>query len=396
MSEYLALAIDQVNRSVGAICRFLTPNDVSLKSHQAGFLLPKEAFGLLFPGEDPRVRENLKKYVTIYWHDGSQTNSCLTYYHRKKNELRVTRFGRGFPFLKVEDWGSLIVMSKMAEEDYCVTILEADDDIDAFFSHFNLSMDSVNHVIDKNAVTSPDVRLRQLMDEIVLRTGAFPETRELSLLASDLYNKTYEVSDQQVISSPDKYLTDWLETETTLFYQFEEKFYRPIYTSPFESLKAISDFANSFLNRRKSRVGKSLEHHLARVFTTAQLRFVEQAVTEGNKKPDFLFPGIEEYHNFEFPADDLTFLGAKTTCKDRWRQVLTEADRIEFKYLFTLQPSISPNQLQEMKDERLTLVVPESNLDTFDERYRGDLMSLKQFIGVVREKQNQHFPAIIV
>ena len=75
MSEYLALAIDQVNRSVGAICRFLTPNDVSLKSHQAGFLLPKEAFGLLFPGEDPRVRENLKKYVTIYWHDGSQTNS---------------------------------------------------------------------------------------------------------------------------------------------------------------------------------------------------------------------------------------------------------------------------------------------------------------------------------
>ena len=126
------------------------------------------------------------------------------------------------------------------------------------------------------------------------------------------------------------------------------------------------------------------------------MRFVEQAVTEGNKKPDFLFPGIEEYHDFEFPADDLTFLGAKTTCKDRWRQVLTEANRIDYKYLFTLQPSISANQLQEMKDERLTLVVPESNLSTFDKKYRGDLLSLKQFVEIVREKQDRHFPAVTV
>lgn len=92
----------------------------------------------------------------------------------------------------------------------------------------------------------------------------------------------------------------------------------------------------------------------------------------------------------------MTFLGAKTTCKDRWRQVLTEANRIDYKYLFTLQPSISANQLQEMKDERLTLVVPESNLSTFDKRYRGDLLSLKQFVEIVREKQDRHFPAVTV
>lgn len=190
--------------------------------------------------------------------------------------------------------------------------------------------------------------------------------------------------------NPDTVLKSWLDTETDLFYQFEEKFYRPIYTSPFESLKAISDFANSFLNRRKSRVGKSLEHHLAHIFTSADLRFVEQAVTENHKKPDFLFPGIEEYRNFEFPADDLTFLGAKTTCKDRWRQVLNEADRIEEKYLFTLQPSISTNQLDEMKKEHLTLVVPEENRKSFDRRYRKDLLSLGQFIKMVGIKQKRH------
>lgn len=298
--------------------------------------------------------------------------------------------------MKPEDVGNLLVMSKMADNEYCVTILASDDDIDAFFSHFNLPIDQVNVVIDKRAIVSPDLRLKQLMEEIVLRTEAFPDTRDLSLFASTIYNKTFGISDQEVVTTPDVYLTKWLDTETELFYQFEEKFYRPFYSSPFGSLKAISDFANSFLSRRKSRVGKSLEHHLARVFTTAQLRFVEQAVTEGNKKPDFLFPGIEEYHNFEFPADDLTFLGAKTTCKDRWRQVLTEANRIDCKYLFTLQPSISENQLQEMRDERLTLVIPEANLSSFDAHYRNDLLSLKQFVSIVRERQDRHYPAITV
>lgn len=396
MTDLLELAINQANQSIGFFCHYLTANDVSTKSNQCGFLAPKDAFALFFPGDDPRVRANLKKYVKIYWHDGTETDSCLTYYHSKKNELRVTRFGKGFPFLKVKDVGSLIVMSKMAETEYCATILESDDDIDDFFSHFNLPMDQVNVVIDKSSTVSPNVRLKRLMEEIVLRTESFPDTRDLSTFASNVYNETFGITDEKVIATPDIFLTKWLDTETDLFYQFEEKFYRPIYSAPFESLKAISDFANSFLNRRKSRVGKSLEHHLARVFNTAQLRFVEQAVTEGNKKPDFLFPGIEEYHNFEFPAGDLTFLGAKTTCKDRWRQVLTEADRIDCKYLFTLQPSISVNQLQEMKDENLTLVIPEANRSSFDNRYKDDLLSLKQFIGIVRERQERHYPAILV
>ena len=134
-----------------------------------------------------------------------------------------------------------------------------------------------------------------------------------------------------------------------------------------------------------------MEHHLAHIFTASKLRFEEQAITEDKKRPDFLFPSGTEYHDFLFPTDDLTFLGAKTTCKDRWRQVLNEADRIDTKYLFTLQPSISANQLQEMKNEKVVLVIPEDNRESFDERYRNGLFSLKQFVGMVREKQERHF-----
>lgn len=150
------------------------------------------------------------------------------------------------------------------------------------------------------------------------------------------------------------------------------------------------------LNRRKSRAGKSLEHHLADIFTHNELVFEEQAVTEDNKKPDFLFPNAECYHNLMFPAEDLIVLGAKTTCKDRWRQVLTEADRVNVKYLFTLQQGISKNQMKEMHDANLTLVVPRKYIASFPQEYQSEIRDLSGFIGMVKNKQeNLHHYYII-
>lgn len=125
-----------------------------------------------------------------------------------------------------------------------------------------------------------------------------------------------------------------------------------------------------------------------------ELVFDEQAVTEDNKKPDFLFPNAECYHNFQFPAEDLTMLGAKTTCKDRWRQVINEADRIWPKHLFTLQPGISKNQLKEMADNQVKLVVPHKNISTFPLEFQSSLIDLSGFIAMVKNKQecqSKHF-----
>ena len=88
-----------------------------------------------------------------------------------------------------------------------------------------------------------------------------------------------------------------------------------------------------------------------------------------------------------FPADKLIMLGAKTTCKDRWRQVLNEANKIRDKHLFTLQQGVSRNQLQEMKDEHLTLVVPHANKKLFLPEFHDSIMCLTDFIGMVRERQ---------
>lgn len=87
-------------------------------------------------------------------------------------------------------------------------------------------------------------------------------------------------------------------------------------------------------------------------------------------------------------------LGSKSTLKDRWRQVLAEADRIEQKHLLTLEPAISEPQTSEMRAKNLQLVVPKSLHATFRPAQQGWLMSLDAFIDFVEDRQNAAFPAL--
>ena len=80
-------------------------------------------------------------------------------------------------------------------------------------------------------------------------------------------------------------------------------------------------------------------------------------------------------------------LGAKSTCKDRWRQVLSEAARIEGKHLLTLEPSISENQTSEMRAKQLQLVLPKALHETYRPAQRSWLMSVADFISLVRARQ---------
>jgi hypothetical protein len=143
----------------------------------------------------------------------------------------------------------------------------------------------------------------------------------------------------------------------------------------------------TILNRRKSRAGKSLEHHLSEIFYQFKIAFESQVITEDNKKPDFLFPGREAYLNPKYDDRKLCVLASKTTCKDRWRQVLNEADRIRTKHLFTLQQGISSNQLEEMIKYNVQLVVPRLYVSSFPSQYHARIMTLDTFVKFVINNQ---------
>lgn len=388
MSEIINSAIRNVQQSKAAWCRYITGNDTGTTgSHQAGFYIPKCASELLF--DKPGCKgENKEKTVKIKWQDDFTTESCMKYYGQgSRNEYRITRFGRGFPFLQDDNVGDLLIIAKFTEEDYVGYVLSSDEDIDEFFACFNLAPDETNQLIDIAGTVKPDIKIVQLLEDFVSRYSNFPETRQMALGARDCYNHAYGMSDESFKIEPDEILLKWIDTEYRLFKSMEEKVYADIISKPFGNIESFVQTANEVLNRRKSRAGKSLEHHLADIFTRNNLVFEEQAVTEDNKKPDFLFPNAECYHNLQFPADDIVVLGAKTTCKDRWRQVLTEADRVDAKFLFTLQQGISKNQLKEMHDSSLTLVVPHKYIDSFPKEYQQEISDLAGFIEMVRQKQ---------
>lgn len=389
MSDVLSLAIQSVTQSKGAFCRFLSANDThATGGHQYGFLLPIAAYPIIFNQEKVKG-ENKDKTVKIRWQNDIETESRLTYYGKAKNELRITRFGNDFPFFAEEHVGDLLIIAKQTDDNYEGYVLSTEDDIDTFMLHFNLSADRPNQIIDVANRQSENDTLQTAIDEAIKDLIDFPQTTEMGKMAQELFNKLHRINEEKICEFPDKILLNWYDTELSLFRSLEEKVYNPIYSKPFPDCQSLIEFSNKILNRRKSRAGKSLEHHLSAIFTAEKLIFEEQVVTENNKKPDFLFPNGICYHNFEFPAEDLTILGAKTTCKDRWRQVINEADRVDERYLFTLQQGISKNQLKEMADENVKLVVPESHVVSYPEEYRESLNTLNGFIEIVREKQER-------
>jgi hypothetical protein len=110
-------------------------------------------------------------------------------------------------------------------------------------------------------------------------------------------------------------------------------------------------------------------------------------VTENRSKPDFLFPSAEAYADTTFSASRLTMLGVKSTCKDRWRQILAEADRIPEKHLLTLEPAISRQQTNEMREKGVRLVVPRELHGTYLPEQRAWLMDVAELIQTVRSRQ---------
>lgn len=221
------------------------------------------------------------------------------------------------------------------------------------------------------------------LDALIERFGtSFPPTREFSSFARET------LKDMSPKDDPDIALLCWMDREEVLFRTLEKHLIGERLQKGFSG--EVDDFIRfslSVQNRRKARMGAALENHLEEILKTCGLRYARAAATENRSKPDFLFPGAAEYQNRAYPTDRLTMLGVKSTCKDRWRQVLAEAARIPRKHLLTLEPGISENQTEEMRANQLQLVLPRGLHPTFTPSQRRWLVTLSSFITLVNERQ---------
>lgn len=390
MESILQNAIQSAQESEIAFTKFITPNDTGTTGgHQAGYHIHKNAWSLFFinPGEKGT---NSDLWVTIKWQNDFKTQSRFIYYGSKtRNEYRLTNFGRGFPFLSDNNIGDLLIICKRGEKYYEAFVLQKDDEIDDFFAALNLSANDTNKIIPKQfQLTYEDKLYNCFITFLKSLTSDFPSTHALSGNARRCYNNTYGITLKAIQDTPDEKLLNWLDAEFKLFKTIENDRYSTRIKTPFLTVEELVETANTILNRRKSRAGRSLEHHLSEIFNVFKLSFESQVITEDNKKPDFIFPGREAYLNPKFDDKKLFVLASKTTCKDRWRQVLNEADRIKTKHLFTLQQGISSNQLEEMYKYNVCLVVPKLYLSSFPIQYRDKIFTLDTFVKHIQTAQS--------
>jgi hypothetical protein len=208
---------------------------------------------------------------------------------------------------------------------------------------------------------------------------SFPGTKEMSAFAREHTNIGSD--------SPDDVLASWISREEQLFKALENVLVSKRLHAGFSGTEDFIKYSLSVQNRRKSRMGYALQNHLEEIFKRHSLRFTPQARTERNNTPDFIFPGQTEYHDLNFDRSLLVMLGVKSSSKDRWRQILTEADLIPQKHLFTLEPSISSSQTSEMMKQGLKLVIPQVLHPTYKPEQLKIIQSLADFISYVGHKQ---------
>lgn len=248
---------------------------------------------------------------------------------------------------------------------------------------------AARYILDEIGIETEDPeadRLDGIIDPLPLE---FPSTANFSYLARDT------LPDVRAEDDPDAALLAWLDREEALFRRLEKRIVSRRLEEGFTNGTGVDvdgfiRFSLSVHNRRKSRMGYSLENHLEAVFSAFGIAYDRGKITENNHRPDFLFPSVMAYHAAPATgAANLTMLGAKSSCKERWRQVLAEADKIPRKHLLTLEPGISEPQTNQMEASSLQLVVPRDIHGSYTEGQRAWLWNLGDFVEHLRQSHQR-------
>lgn len=337
--------------------------------------------------DDPE--QIITESVELTWYDARERNPYRTEYrlYYKTNEV-ITQ----------SNPGDLIVIGKQSDNKLTILIApEGSSSEHQLLWLFNISLLSERFNVKNILLTDTELNYAgktilkligiesfsedtdHLEEMLHIFKGGFPSTVRFSEYARS------KVKDVTPVETPDATLIKWLEKEEALFRTLEKHLVTNQLKEGFkDNVDLFIKFSLSVHNRRKSRAGHSFEHHLNALFEFNGLDYTKGARTERNNKPDFLFPGIDMYQNPEFPDEELTMLGVKTTVKDRWRQILSEADRIRVKHLITLEPAISMNQTNEMFEQNVQLVIPEPIMETYSDEQRMKIWNVSEFINYLK------------
>ncbi len=357
------------------------PKDGSTSYHQATMVYLDDY------SDDPLISEDSVSWYDSRYKDKSRGAEWRLYYH---NNPVTERFQEtDFMLIALTHNGTILMI-------FCPQGSQSEVQLRALFGAVNTETNtSLKRVpIESSSIAAPirimlaqygiELEIKKQNDDdlqniLVEKFGSkFPTTREFSNFARSISQETSALDD------PDGTLLEWMNSEEHIFRLLERHIVQQRLIEGFgDSGVDVDEFIKvslSIQNRRKSRVGHAFENHIEEILKQNSVTFERGVKTEGKQKPDFLFPGSASYLDPSYPDSGLRILGAKTTCKERWRQVLAEANRIQKKHLITLEASVSSDQTDQMQEKGLQLVVPTPIQSTYKPEQQEWLISFKQFI----------------
>lgn len=382
------------------------------RSHQHEFNGTVELKKVLGTG-DGRKKQISARFVWFGQENESlSSEGSVTWYDARLGHATRSEYRLYFPATEVSAMaqaGDMIFVAKRPDESVMIIVTSAGTTTEnqiawLFGIDSQTRMEFTSQDIEEADDREVDFPVRTILDELGIEveepeadhldfilqkfSGSFPSTKEFSQFARD------SIKDIDPVSEPDRTVMAWMDQEEKLFRRLERQIVSTRLLDGFSAAEGMDvegfiSFSLSVQNRRKSRAGHALENHLEQIFIAHGIQYSRTAMTENRAKPDFLFPGKQAYHSASYPHPLLTMLGVKTTCKDRWRQVLSEAVYIPEKHLFTLEPGISENQTDEMKASSLQLVLPELIHETYRDSQKSWLLKLGDFIEITKDRQNQ-------
>lgn len=368
------------------IAKRLSANDTLANlSHQAGPYIPTRTMMELFPSFSSSILNPDKELTArIASHDIERAVRAIWYNNKvsasgTRNETRITRWGgSSSPLLDPDSTGALCVFA------FHQTGSQDADHVEVWLARDPMEEELIESLLGE---VEPGqfllgralhgISRTQIPSNCFLADHEIPEKWKTEFPSGEDIVRLVFDRLAAFQGTPDERLMRRRACEFEVFQSVERAHVLPLISSGFCSVDVFLGVAASIMNRRKSRSGRSLELHLRKIFDESGIEYLHGVTTEGKKRPDFLFPAVD-YHSA--PAEKLRMLAVKTTLKDRWRQILNEADRVPVKHLFTLQEGMSLNQFDELTRAGVRLVVPLPIQKSYRKEIRPKLMSLSGFM----------------
>ena len=376
-------ALEDAFQHGNALLKFIARNDVHLPgSNQAGFYLPKFAYPLFTPFP-PTKGVNNDHFVNVTWADGTTTKSCIKWYSRSgnKNEYRLTGFNRirHFYYRKPDRVGDLLVLIAKNQTEFIAYVLAIDEDKDDLQAALGVFLSPKEGALYLANAAPPEDE----DDCINQRFRAFVATLTDKLPLGQVFAEATHEALESCISgydklSIDKVLLRNVEAEFILFQMAERFVHHKKIHRLFESVDEFLRTAKSITQARVSRAGNSFEYHFEYVLKRMEVPFDSQPEIDGN--PDIAIPSRDAYYQSTDPEREVFVVGVKTSCKDRWRQVVEEAKRVKRKYILTRQEGISSGQLELMAKAGVTLIVPEDLHFNYPKDSPTEVLTIAQFV----------------